>query len=304
MTAALEAEGLGRRYRTTWGLRDCTLSVPEGTVTGIVGPNGAGKSTLLRLAAGLGRPTVGSVSVFGSPVRPNGTDHLDRVGYLDQFHPLYRYFSVAEMLSVGRRLNHRWDDASAHQWLEELGIPMDKRVGRLSGGQQAQVALTLCMAKRPDLLLLDEPVASLDPLARKRLLQVLMGTVADRGTTVFLSSHIVSELEPVCDHLIVLSSSRVQMASSIDGLLGDHRLLVGPESDQPPPGVEVIATTRTARQTTLLIRGTPSALRPAWQSIQPDLEEVVIAYLSNPDARARPPVPTADAADPLEEGAT
>jgi ABC-2 type transport system ATP-binding protein len=209
MTAALQAEGLGRRYRTTWGLRDCTLTVPEGTVTGLVGPNGAGKSTLLRLAAGLSRPTAGTISVFGSLVQPNGTDHLDRVGYLDQFHPLFRYFRVDEMLAFGRKLNRRWDDTSARTWLEDLGIPLDRRVGRLSGGQQAQVALTVCMAKRPDLLLLDEPVASLDPLARKRLLQALMGTVADRGTTVFMSSHIISELEPVCNYLIVLSASRV-----------------------------------------------------------------------------------------------
>jgi len=299
VTAALEADGLGRRYRTTWGLRDCTLSVPEGTVTGLVGPNGAGKSTLLRLAAGLSRPTAGTVSVFGSPVQPNGSDHLDRVGYLDQFHPLYRYFSVAEMLAVGRRLNPRWDDASACQWLEELGIPMDRRVGRLSGGQQAQVALTLCLAKRPDLLLLDEPVASLDPLARKRLLQILMGTVADRGTTVFLSSHIISELEPVCNYLIVLSSSRVQMAGSVDDLLANHWLLVGPQTDQPPPGVEVVASTRTSRQTTFLIRGATPSQGPDWQSIQPNLEEIVIAYLSNPDARATRPVPNGAGVDPI-----
>jgi ABC-2 type transport system ATP-binding protein len=302
MTAALEAEGLGRRYRTTWGLRDCTLAVPEGTVTGLVGPNGAGKSTLLRLAAGLSRPTAGTVSVFGSPVQPNGSDHLDRVGYLDQFHPLYRYFRVAEMLAVGRRLNPRWDHASACQWLEELGIPMDRRVGRLSGGQQAQVALTLCLAKRPDLLLLDEPVASLDPLARKRLLQILMGTVADRGTTVLLSSHIISELEPVCNYLIVLSSSRVQMAGSIDDLLANHWLLVGPQTDQPPPGVEVIASTRTSRQATFLIRGGAPPQGPDWQSIQPNLEEIVIAYLSNPDARASA-VPTGAGIDPTDGAA-
>jgi ABC-2 type transport system ATP-binding protein len=290
MTAALETDGLGRRYRTTWGLRDCTLVVPEGTVTGLVGPNGAGKSTLLRLAAGLSRPTAGTVSVFGSPVRPNATDHLDRVGYLDQFHPLYRYFSVAEMLAVGRRLNARWDDASARQWLEDLAIPLDKRVGRLSGGQQAQVALTLCMAKQPDLLLLDEPVASLDPLARKRLLQALMGSVADRGTTVFLSSHIISELEPVCDYLIVLSASRVQTAGRIDELMASHRLLVGPRGEQPPDGLEVIAVTQTSRQSSYLVRGAPPTLGAEWQDHQPDLEEVVIAYLSNPDAHSAQPV--------------
>ena len=275
------------------------VDVPEGTVTGLVGPNGAGKSTLLRLAAGLSRPTAGTVSVFGSAVRPNGTDHLDRVGYLDQFHPLYRYFSVAEMLAVGRRLNTRWDDDSARKWLEELAIPLDKRVGRLSGGQQAQVALTLCMAKRPDLLLLDEPVASLDPLARKRLLQVLMGTVAERGTTVFLSSHIISELEPVCDYLIVLSASRVQTAGNIDELLAHHRLLVGPRRDQPPDGLEVIAVTQTSRQSSYLVRGTSPTLGAEWQDLQPDLEEVVIAYLSNPDAHTEPPVSIGARSDPV-----
>ena len=194
MTAALEAEGLGRRYRTKWGLRDCTLSVPEGSITGLIGPNGAGKSTLLRLAAGLSRPSAGSVSVFGQVVRPNSTKHLARMGYLDQLHPLYGGFKVKEMLRFGEKLNSVWDNESANQWLGEHSISMDQKVGKLSLGQQAQVALALCMAKRPDLLLLDEPVASLDPLARHQLLQTLMGTVAERGTTVFLSSHIISEL--------------------------------------------------------------------------------------------------------------
>jgi ABC-2 type transport system ATP-binding protein len=224
---------------------------------------------------------------------------LDRVGYLDEFHPLFRYFRVAEMLAFGRRLNPRWDDASARKWLEDLDIPLDRRVGRLSGGQQAQVALTMCMAKRPDLLLLDEPVANLDPLARKRLLQALMGTVADRGTTVFLSSHIISELEPVCNYLIVLSASRVQIAGSIDDLLASHRLMVGPQRDQPPSGIEVIAATRTSRQTTFLIRGAAPSLGPDWQSLQPDLEEVVIGYLSNPDAHDATPVGSGVGFDPM-----
>jgi ABC-2 type transport system ATP-binding protein len=285
MTVALEARGLGRRYRTTWGLRDCTLTVPEGTVTGLVGPNGAGKSTLLRLAAGLSRPSAGTVSVFGEQVQPNGIAHLPRVGYLDQLRPLYRRFRVAEMLTAGRRLNARWDDDSAREWLGDLGIPLDRRVRQLSGGQQAQVALTLCMAKRPDLLLLDEPVASLDPLARRRLLQALMATVADRGTTVLLSSHIVSELEPVCDYLIVLSASRVQTAGRVDDLLAGHRLLIGPQGDEPPGGVDVIAATRTSRQATYLVRGRPPSFGPEWQVLTPDLDEVVVAYLSNPDAQ-------------------
>jgi ABC-2 type transport system ATP-binding protein len=215
MSAALEAVGLGRRYRTKWGLKDCDLSVPEGSVTGLVGPNGAGKTTLLRMAAGVSRPTAGTISVFGVSVEPNGTAHLQRLGYLEQVRPIYRRFRVGEMLAVGRKLNPNWDDASARNWLDELGIPLDARVRNLSGGQQAQVALAICMAKRADLLLLDEPVASLDPLARMRLLQALMASVADRGTTVLLSSHIISELEPVCEYLIILSSSKVQVAARI-----------------------------------------------------------------------------------------
>ena len=260
MTAALEAEGLGRRYRTTWGLRDCTLSVPEGTVTGLVGPNGAGKSTLLRLAAGLSRPTEGAVSVFGSSVQPNGSSHLDRVGYLDQFHPCTDTSAWRRCWpSVGSSTRVGTTPPPASGW-RNGSFQWTKHVGQLSGGQQAQVALTLCLAKRPDLLLLDEPVASLDPLARKRLLQVLMGTVADRGTTVFLSSHIISELEPVCNYLIVLSSSRVQMAGSVDDFLANHWLLVGPQIDQPPPEVEVIACTGPAVRR----RSLSEALRPRW----------------------------------------
>ena len=216
MTDALETIGLGRRYRSTWGLRDCSLTVREGSITGLVGPNGAGKSTLLRLAAGLSRPTTGSVRVFGEEVRPNGTAHLGRIGYFDQLRPLYAGFRVEEMLTFGRKLNPRWDDDDARGWLAEFDIPLDRRVGKLSLGQQAQVALAVCMGKRPDLLLLDEPVAALDPLARRQLLQTLLGTVAERGTTVFLSSHIVSELEPVCDELIILSAARVQTRGSIE----------------------------------------------------------------------------------------
>ena len=259
MTAALETEGLGRRYRTNWGLRDCTLSVPEGSITGLVGPNGAGKSTLLRLAAGLSRPTTGSVSIFGQVVDPNSVEHLGRVGYFDQLRPLYASFRVKDMLTFGRRLNPNWDDDAAHQWLRDLDIPLNQKVGNLSLGQQAEVALTVCMGKRPDLLLLDEPVASLDPLARRQLLQTLMGTVAERGTTVFLSSHIVSELEPVCDRLIILSASRVQLS-------GQRRVdprpttvsWSGPGRRRPMSGVEVISSTETGRQSTLLVRGAPT----------------------------------------------
>ena len=162
--AALETTGLGRRYRSRWGLRDCSLTVSEGSITGLVGPNGAGKSTLLRLAAGLSRPTAGTVSIFGEPVEPNSTRHLRRMGYFDQLRPLYSGLRVDETLHFGERFNQRWDNDAALQLLNELEVPLTERIGRLSLGQQALVALALCIGKLPDLLLLDEPVASLDPL--------------------------------------------------------------------------------------------------------------------------------------------
>ncbi len=291
MTGALETVGLGRRYRTTWGLRDCSLTVPEGSITGLVGPNGAGKSTLLRLAAGISRPTTGTVSIFGQEVRPNFTAHLTRIGYFDQLRPLYAGFRVDEMLGLGRRLNPSWDDVSARQWLDDLGISVKDKISRLSLGQQAEVALTVCMGKRPDLLLLDEPVASLDPLARRQLLSTLMGTVAERGTTVLLSSHIVSELEPVCDYLIILSASHVQITGSIEWMLANHRVLVGPRDGESPSGVDVISSAATGRQVTLLVRGMASDLGPDWQDLQPGLDEVVLAYLAQPPSgRSTSPV--------------
>lgn len=280
--AALETVGLGRRYGTKWGLRDCSLSVPEGSITGLVGPNGAGKSTLLRLAAGLSRPTTGSVSIFGELVEPNSTRHLRRMGYFDQLRPLYSGLRVDETIRFGQKLNQQWDNDAALGWLKELGVPLSERVGRLSLGQQALVALSLCMGKRPDLLLLDEPVASLDPLARRQLLETLLGTVAERGTTVFLSSHIVSELEPVCDNLIILSSSSVRIAASIEELLAGHQVLVGPRGEANPPGVEIISTRHAERQSTLLVRGHQKDGSPTWQVLKPDLDEIVLAYLSDP----------------------
>jgi ABC-2 type transport system ATP-binding protein len=282
--AAVEAVGLGRRYGTKWGLRECSLSVPQGSITGLVGPNGAGKSTLLRLAAGLSRPTAGSVSVFGEQVRPNSTAHLDRMGYFDQSRPLYSGLRVDETLRFGKKFNTSWDNDAALEWLNELDVPLKERVSRLSLGQQALVALALCLGKRPDLLLLDEPVASLDPVARRRLLEALLATVAEQGTTVFLSSHIISELEPVCDNLIILSSSSVRLSGSIETLLAEHRVLVGPRREPRPSGVEIVSARQAELQSTLLVRGIPMEIGPAWQILEPDLEEIVLAYLdAQPD---------------------
>jgi ABC-2 type transport system ATP-binding protein len=299
--AALETVGLGRRYRRKWGLRDCSLRVPRGSITGLVGPNGAGKSTLLRLAAGISRPTAGTVSVFGQPVHPNATGHLERIGYFDQLRPLYGSLRVEEMLRFGEKLNTTWDSDVAVAWLRESSVPLAERVDRLSLGQQALVALALCVGKSPDLLLLDEPVANLDPLARRQLLEMLLASVAERGTTVFLSSHIISELEPVCDHLIILSASSVKISGTIEWLLASHRVLVGARSEPQPAGVDLITKREAERETTLLVRGDVGAIGPEWQVLQPELDEIVIAYLSTPPSEVSRAAATV--ADSVEEGA-
>ena len=280
-TLAVATDGLGKRYGSQWALRDCTLQIPAGTVTALVGPNGAGKSTLLQLAVGLSRPTVGEVQVLGGDPRRDASSVLPRVGFLAQEHPLYKGFTVAETLRLGRSLNPGWDEGLAVDRIQALGLPLEKKVGRLSGGQQAQVALTLALAKRPELLLLDEPVASLDPLARREFLESVMEAVADTGMTVVLSSHIVADLERVCDHLVILATARVQLAGPIDDIVASHRLLTGPRTD--PTAVArmhaVIRESHTERQTTLLVRANGHVYDCSWQQHQVDLEEIVLAYL-------------------------
>lgn len=280
MTDALETVDLGRRYRTKWGLRECSLTVPRGSITGLIGPNGAGKSTLLRLSAGLSRPTTGTVSLFGQPVRPNGTEHLSRIGYFDQLRPLYGTLRVEETLRFGKKFNSSWDNEAASAWLNESQVPLAERVDRLSLGQQALVALALCVGKSPDLLLLDEPVANLDPLARRQLLEMLLATVAEHGTTVFLSSHIISELEPVCDRLIILSASNVRVSGTVEWFLSSHRIVTGERSSSVPDGIAVITRRDAERQTTLLIRQDAASIGPPWQVSEPGLDEIVLAYLS------------------------
>jgi ABC-2 type transport system ATP-binding protein len=299
MTAALETTGLGKRYRRTWALRDCTLAVPRGRVAALVGPNGAGKTTLLHLAVGLLGPTTGTIRLLGQP--SGGAGLLERVGFVAQDAPLYRDFTVADLLTLGRKLNRRFDDRLASERLGQLGIPLDRRVGSLSGGQHAQVALVLAIAKRPELLLLDEPLASLDPLARREFLQTLMGGVAEHGATVVLSSHLLADLERVCDYLIVLSHARVQVLGAVDDLLEQHRLLVGPYREQPfpIPGVaQVVRSSHTDRQASLLVRTNGPISDPAWRVHQVNLEDLVLAYLADPSAGTLPGPLTH--ADPLE----
>jgi ABC-2 type transport system ATP-binding protein len=222
----LAADGLGKRYRRRWALSDCSLEIPAGRVVGLVGPNGAGKTTLLQLAAGLIAPTTGTVEVLGG--RPgDGPVQLARVGFVAQDTPVYPGLSVAGHLRMAAYLNPRWDAALARRRIEQLGLDLRRRAGKLSGGQRAQLALTLAIAKRPELLILDEPVASLDPLARREFLRSVAGTVAGHGTSVVLSSHLVADLELICDFLVVLVASRVRLAGDIAGLLASHHQRTG-----------------------------------------------------------------------------
>jgi ABC-2 type transport system ATP-binding protein len=217
----IESAGLGKRYRRTWALRDCTLGIPAGHVVALVGPNGAGKTTLLNMAVGLAVPTTGTVTVLGG--LPAGSpDALDRIAFVAQDAPLYKNLPVADMLHVARNLNRRWDHQRAQARLGELGIPLNKKVGHLSGGQKAQLALTVALARRPDLLVLDEPLASLDPLARHDFIESVMETVAAEGVSVVLSSHVVAELERMADYLIVLSFGQIQVAGEVDDLVAEH----------------------------------------------------------------------------------
>ncbi|PZF81492.1 ABC transporter ATP-binding protein [Jiangella anatolica] len=289
MSAAIVTRELGKRYRSRWALRDCDLELPAGAVIALVGPNGAGKTTLLQLLVGLQQPSAGSVSLFGRPEPGGSAQALAQVGYVAQDHPIYRRFRVSELLHLGRSLNPGWDQDLAERRIEELGIPLRQRTGRLSGGQQAQVALALALAKRPKLLILDEPVASLDPLARREFLQVLMATVVDEGLTVLLSSHNVAELERVCDHLVVVADGRVQLAGDVEALLGEHRVLTGP-SGGLPDGPGMIHVDRADRHAHIVARIGDAEPMPGWAARPIGLEELVLAYLRQ--ARDPRPVPS------------
>jgi ABC-2 type transport system ATP-binding protein len=284
----LETHQLGKRYRRSWALRECTLAVPAGRVVALAGPNGAGKTTLLHLAVGLATPSAGTVSVLGGA--PAGCAAArQRIGFVAQDAALYRSFSVADTLRLAGTMNRGWDGAAARTRLTDLGIPMDRKVGQLSGGQQAQVALAVALAKRPELLILDEPAAKLDPLARHEFWSVLMGAVADDGLSVVLSSHVIGELERVCDYLIVLSAGNVQVAGEIEDLLSDHRLLTGPveEATDLAARLSVVRETRAARQAHLLVRG-PGVQPAGWQAHPVGLEELVLSYLREPTAGVLP----------------
>ncbi|MFS8478176.1 MAG: ABC transporter ATP-binding protein [Micromonosporaceae bacterium] len=289
MNAAVEMSRVGRRYGRRWALRDCSLSLPEGRIIALVGPNGAGKTTLLNLVAGLLRPSEGTLRLFGGPVRDDPAT-LARIAYLAQDTALYPTFTVADLLTFGRRLNPNWDDEWARDRVARLGLPHDVPAGRLSGGQRAQVALVLALAKRPRLLLLDEPLASLDPVARHDVMGLLMEAVAESGFTVLLSSHIISDLVDTCDWLVAINQGRVQVSGDIGELLDTHKLITGPRDalDTLPERLPVVAQTVTGRQASVLARLGGHPLDPIWTVRDASLDDLVLHYLRQPEASALP----------------
>jgi len=289
--AVIQTRGLSKQYRTVTALSDCSITVPEGRISALIGPNGAGKTTLLRLLAGFARPTSGQALVLGSAPRQDPAFLAD-IGFLAQDSPLYRRMSAEDHIGIGARLNPRWDAASVRQRLGDLRIRLDQPVGTLSGGQRAQVALALTLAKQPRLLLLDEPVAALDPLARRNFLGLLAEAVAAGELTVVVSSHLVVDLERVCDHMIQLCESRVQLCGDIEELLASHTMLVGPSKDTG--AIErahtVVQATRTPRQARLLVRLSGPMTDPAFEASDVSFEELVLGYMSQdgPSEEARP----------------
>jgi ABC-2 type transport system ATP-binding protein len=292
MTPVLQADRLGKRYGRRWALRDCTLDIPAGRVVALVGPNGAGKTTLLHLAVGLLQPTAGTIEVLGERVADTPAQ-LGRVGFVAQETPVYPNLSVSDHLRLGAHLNPGWDDRVAQERIRQLQLDPTQRAGSLSGGQRAQLALALAVAKRPKLLLLDEPVASLDPLARREFLQGLMEITSEQEVSVVLSSHLVADLERVCDYLVLLAASRIQLAGEVEELLATHRRLTGPrrDTDSLPPDQQVIEASHTDRQSTLLVRTEEPIHDPAWAVEEVSVEDLVLAYMREETGAGRDPSP-------------
>jgi len=297
MSAVLETRGLGKRFRRGWVLRDCTLEIPEGAVVGLAGPNGAGKSTLLALAVGLLRPTSGEIAVLGrDPWRDAST--LAEVGYVPQDAPLYRSFTIRDTLELARRTNIRWDGTVAGVFL--AGLAADMRVGSLTAGERSRLALAVALGKRPALLLLDEPFARLDPLAGREFLQLLMDGVAEIEATVVIASHVVSDIERVCDHIVLMSGGGVRLHGNVEELLAQHRLVTGarrPFGTKAIRGVSEIVRERVSgRQLTVLARVNGGVVDPAWSVAPIGLEELLLAYMEPERAQAALPQPQVEEA--------
>ena len=285
---AVETQSLGKRYGSLWALKECNIQIPTGRISALLGPNGAGKTTLLRLLVGLSQPSTGQAQVLGKPPGQT-TEFLESIGYLAQEAPLYKRLTVEDHLAIGARLNPRWDDSSARDRLARLKIPLGRRVNTLSGGQRSQVALGIALSKRPSLLLLDEPVAALDPLARKQFLGSLTEAVATGDLSVILSSHLVRDLENVCDHVVLLNAASTQLCDDIETVLATHELLVGPRQNTATVDrtFTVVSATHTSRQSKVLVRAKegrqsldgPADLERSFDRREVSLEEVILAYM-------------------------
>ena len=283
----IETSGLGKRYGSSWALRDCTIAIPEGSLAALVGPNGAGKTTLMQMLTGLAVPSAGAVTVLSDQPAGSATA-LNGIAFVAQDTPVYKNLSAGDMVHLTKNLNRSFDRQYALARLAELGIPLKRKAGKLSGGQQAQLALTLALARRPRLLILDEPLAMLDPLARHDFMAVVLTAMADEGVSIVLSSHALPELERVADYLVLLSRGEVQVAGEVDDLLGYHRMLTGPttEADAYARRLDVVLASRAEAQTRLLVRtgATPEPTAPGWEAHSISLEELVMAYLRAPGA--------------------
>ncbi|MDX3847758.1 ABC transporter ATP-binding protein [Streptomyces europaeiscabiei] len=284
-TAAIEARGVGRKYRRGWALRDCSFRLPAGRICGLVGPNGAGKTTLMAIAANLLEPTTGTLRVFGAA--PESAEATRRIAFLAQEKPLFRRFTVAETLRMGRELNPGWDQRAAENIVRAGNVPFDAKIGTLSGGQRTRVAFALSFGKRPDLLLLDEPMSDLDPLVRHELMGTLLAEATERGTTVLMSTHMLAELENTCDYLLVIAGGGLRLAGEVDELRSAHAVLTGAHVDgRTPPELAyhtVVETRTSGRQFTSLVRPDGPVTGP-WEASTPNLEELLLAYLRSPEA--------------------
>lgn len=284
---ALEARGLGKKYGRRWALEDCSFRVPAGRIAALVGPNGAGKSTLLNLATRLAEPSAGELLVFGAPVAAPGA--MTRWAYLAQDKPLFKRFTVAQTLRMGRELNPGWDQEAAERIVRSGQVSLTSRVEDLSGGQRTRVAFALAFGKRPELLLLDEPMADLDPVARDELGALLLSEAAAHGTTVLMSSHLLSEIEDMCDYLVVLADGRVRMAGEADELVPMHTVVTGVTAEGDLPAAlaphTVIEVRTSGRHFTAMVRR-QGPLEGDWQLSEPGMEEVLLAYLRSPGAPA------------------
>ena len=286
--AVVELRGVSKSYRGRVALRSCSVAIPRGRVVAVVGSNGAGKSTMLRIMSGLTPSSSGELTVLGQDGPPRGVDRLSRVGYLDQDRPLYRGFRVSEMLKAAARTNERWNGDLARRHLEQLGIGLEQRIRQLSGGQHAQVALTVCLATEPELLILDEPAAALDPAARQDLLQLLMQQVSDGGVTVVLSTHALDDVVAICDYLVVVAHGRVVVADDLEFILQSHRLLRAAAGDVWPAGAVVVEDRRGARDGRVLLRLELPVTEGGFALEEPTLDEIVLAYMRRSDTGVAP----------------